>query len=157
MSGAKRTRTRRGNVTVTEESMIPVMRQRLAALAEHEIRIGMEGNAEEAMIAAVLEFGAPAAGIPSRPFVRNGRRRASAPITKLVKEGLQRIATGGMSAGKLQQDIGEIGLSKMEAAFDSMRKPVLSPIYAKRKGSKKLLVNEHKLRDSLTYRIVRRR
>mgnify|MGYP001462700231 CR=1 FL=1 len=137
--------------------MIPVMRERLASLAEHEVHIGMEGDAEHAMIAAVLEFGSAKEGIPSRPFVRLGRRRAAPAITKLIKAGLQEIAIGSLRADKLQQDIGDLGLSKMEQAFDRMRKPALSPIYAKRKGSKKLLVNERKLRESLTYKIVLRR
>jgi hypothetical protein len=156
MSSARRTRTRRGNVTVTETSMLPAMRQRLAALAQHEIRIGMEGDAEHAMIAAILEFGAPSVGIPSRPFVRNGAKRARAAITKMVKSGLQEIAVGSMRAETLQQDIGDLGLQRMEKAFDSMRKPPLTAIYAKRKGSKKLLVDERKLRESLTVKVIRR-
>lgn len=156
MSGARRTRTRRGTVTVTEESLVPAMRQRLAELGEHEIHIGMAGDADLAMIAAVLEFGSAKNNLPSRPFVRLGKRRAQALISKLVKAGLQEIATGSLQPDKLQQDIGELGLSKMEQVFDKMKKPALSPIYARRKGTKKLLISDRQLRNALTFKIVRK-
>jgi phage gpG-like protein len=126
-------------------------------LTTKEVHIGMAGDDELAMIAGILEYGSMKAGIPSRPFVRLGKKRAQAAITKLVKAGLQEIVLGSKRPRALQDDIGSLGLSKMEQSFDKMRKPALSPVYARRKGNKKLLVNEHKLRDSLTFLIVPRR
>jgi len=156
MSGGRRTRTRRGTVTITETSLVPQFKRRLAELAGKEVHVGMDGDAELAMVAAVLEFGSTKMNIPSRPFVRIGKRRATALINKLVKAGFQAIAAGNMRPDKLCRDIGETGLAKMEAAFDKMRKPALSPVYARRKGNKKLLIDERHLRDSLTFKVVRK-
>jgi len=150
------TRMRRRNVTVTETSMIPEMRRRLEALAKTEVHIGMQGDAELAMIAGVLEFGSAKNNVPSRPFVRIGKRRATAGINKLVKAGLEEIATGNMEAEKLHQEIGVLGLAKMEQAFDRMKQPALSAVYAAQKGSKKLLIDERTLREALTFKKVRR-
>jgi len=150
------TRIRRRNVTVTETSLIPEMRRRLEELAKTETHIGMQGDEDLAMIAGVLEFGSAKNNVPSRPFVRLGKRRANAGINKLVKAGLEEIATGSMEVDKLHQDIGELGLTKMEQAFDKMKKPALSAVYAAQKGSKKLLIDERTLREALTFRKVRR-
>lgn len=136
--------------------MLPEMRRRLEELAKTETLIGMEGNAELAMIAGVMEFGSAKNNVPSRPFVRIGKRRATSGINKLVKAGLVEIATGNMESDKLHQDIGELGLAKMEQAFDKMKQPALSAVYAAQKGSKKLLIDERKLREALTFKKVRR-
>ncbi|MGF9906957.1 hypothetical protein [Brevibacillus porteri] len=156
MAGPRRTRARRANVTVTEETMIPAIRAKLQELATKEVLVGMEGDAELAMIAGVHEYGSAKMKIPARSFIGVGKKRATAPISKRVKSGVQAIAEDTESVHTLLRDIGEIGLDRVLKRFDKIRQPALSPLYAAIKGNKKILIRDKDLRDSLTYKIVRK-
>ncbi|HBZ80919.1 MAG TPA: hypothetical protein DEP07_11100 [Brevibacillus sp.] len=154
---ARRTRSRRANVTISEVSRIPEIRAKLEELAENEVHIGMQGDAELAMIAGVHEYGSIKMKIPARSFIGVGKKRATSPITKRVKSGVQAIAESAETARDLLRDIGEIGLERTLKRFDSIRQPPLSQAYkAVKRGSKKILLRDKDLRDSLTYKIVRK-
>lgn len=150
--------TRRANVNVTEVTYLPDILKKLEELTKYEVHIGTSGDAETAMIAAIHEFGSLAAGIPARPFISGGKRKAQAAISKLVKAGVNEIILKNETAHGLLDKVGQTGLQKMLQNFDKIRQPSLNPIYARRKGSNKILVGqEKKLRDSLTFVVVRKR
>ncbi|WP_411503476.1 hypothetical protein [Brevibacillus centrosporus] len=154
---SRRTRARRANVTVSEISRIPEIRAKLEELAEKEVHIGMQGDAELAMIAGVHEYGSVKMKIPARSFIGVGKKRATAPLKKRVKAGVQAIAESVETVGDLLRDIGEIGLERTLKRFDSIRQPPLSPTYkALKPGSKKILLRDKDLRDSLTYKVVQK-
>jgi phage gpG-like protein len=144
----------RANVTIDENSNIPELKRALEKLAAKEVHIGMQGDAELAMIAGVHEYGSAKMKIPSRSFIRVGKKRATSPIKKLVKEKVQLIAEGSASPDDLLREIGTIGLERTVKRFDSIRQPPLSAAYKAIKKGKKILLRDKDLRDSLTYKIV---
>ncbi|ELK38860.1 hypothetical protein D478_27502 [Brevibacillus agri BAB-2500] len=151
-----RRRTTRANVTIDENTNLPEIRRAIESLAAKEVHIGMQGDAELAMIAGVHEYGSVKMGIPSRSFIRVGKKRATAPIKKLVKENLQPIAEGRASTDDLLREIGEVGLERTLKRFDSIRQPPLSPAYKAIKKGKKILLRDKDLRESLTFKIVQK-
>lgn len=153
---ARRTSYRRANVQVTESDFLPVMVERLKKLAEKEVHIGMQGDAELAMIAGVHEYGSTKMKIPARSFIGTGKRKAQAAIGKLVRAGVKDIATGSKRPDALYEEIGNVGQEKVLKNFDKIRQPGLSILYARRKTSRKILVQEKKLRDSITFIVVPR-
>ncbi|QCT02720.1 hypothetical protein E6C60_2005 [Paenibacillus algicola] len=139
---------------MTETTYLPGVIDTLQDLVTKEVHIGVQGDEETAMIAGIHEYGSLKAGIPARSFVGTGKKKAQAPISKTVKAGVIELVTGNLSAKDLLQQIGDVGLSRVVKNFDKLRTPPLSPIYAKRKGNKKILHDEETLRDSLTSVVV---
>ncbi|MUG68646.1 hypothetical protein GNP94_21995 [Paenibacillus campinasensis] len=151
-----RTRVRRANVTIDDNLNIRKLRGRMEELLQSEVLIGMQGDADLAVIAAVHEFGSTANNIPARPFISTGRKKAQVAIGKLVRAGVNEIAVGKKTAGELYEEVGQVGLDRVQKNFDRIKQPPVSPIYARRKISKKLLVADKELREALTYKVVRK-
>ncbi|WP_079908268.1 hypothetical protein [Paenibacillus sp. 32352] len=152
---AKKTRARRANVTIDGSSNLPDIVNKLRKLAEKEVYIGSMGGDEDlAITSAVLEYGSIKGNIPARSYIGSGKRRATPIISKVAKAGVQKVIDGNMQPEKLLQEIGEKGQERVLKNFDKIRTPPLSPIYAKQKGTNKLLVLEEDLRDSISYVVM---
>ncbi|OPA77509.1 hypothetical protein BVG16_13735 [Paenibacillus selenitireducens] len=154
MSKARRTRSRRANVEVTEVTYLPDILRKLEELTKHEVHIGASGDQETAMIAGIHEYGSLKAGIPARSFIGTGKKKAQAAISKLAKSGVNAIVQKSETARGLLESIGQEGESRVVKNFDKIRTPSLSPLYARRKGNGKILVQEQKLRDSITFIVI---
>lgn len=157
MARRTRRRTRRANVEVSEWTYLPGIIENLQELAKREIHIGVQGDAETAMIAGIHEYGSVKAGIPARPFIGSGRQKAQAAISKAVRAGVQEIVLRGKRPDGLYQEVGTVGLSRVLKNFDKIKQPPLSPIYARRKSGKKILQDQQKLRDAMTFTVVTKR
>lgn len=72
---SQRARARRVGVQVTGEDNLRQLAERLRPLTEQKVRIGMQGDAELAMIAGVHEYGSIKMNIPARSFIGTGKRR----------------------------------------------------------------------------------
>lgn len=157
MPKKKRRSYRRANIEVTEDTYLPGIIKALQGLVKQEVHIGVQGDEEIAMIAGIHEYGSLKAGIPARSFIGSGKKKAQAPITKVVKAGVVELVTGNLDADDLLRKIGEVGTERVLKNFDKLRSPALSPIYARRKGNKKILQDEENLRDAITSVIVPKR
>lgn len=153
-----KSRAKRAGIEVTGGDILSDMMLRLQPLTRKNVRIGMTGDSELAMIAGVHEYGSAKMNIPARSFVRTGQKKGQVPIGKLVRASVGDIARGRKKAKHLFRQIGEIGLDRMVKNFDRIRTPPLSAKYAKvKRGPNKILQREKDLRDSMTYVIEARR
>lgn len=157
MPKKRRRSYRRANIEVTEDTYLPGIIETLQDLVTREVHIGAQGDEELAMIAGIHEYGSIKAGIPARSFIGSGKKKAQTPIARVVKEGVVELVTGNLDADDLLRKIGDVGKERVLKNFDKLRTPPLSPIYAKRKGNKKILRDEEKLRESITAVIVPKR
>jgi|GEM_PF-1772712 len=157
MPKKRRRSYRRANIEVTEETYLPGIIESLQDLVTREVHIGAQGDEELAMIAGIHEYGSIKAGIPARSFIGSGKKKAQTPIARVVKEGVVELVTGNLDADDLLRKIGDVGKERVLKNFDKLRTPPLSPIYAKRKGNKKILRDEEQLRESITAVIVPKR
>ncbi len=142
-------------MTGTDDVM--ALKLRMQLLARQEVHVGMQGDAELAMIAGVHEYGSIKMGIPARSFIRSGRNKSRAPIGKLVRAGVTDIGFGRRKAAALLDAIGRTGLDRTAKNFDRIRQPPLTARYKATRGGRKLLQREQDLRDSLTYVITKKR
>ncbi|WP_342547662.1 hypothetical protein NST69_27610 [Paenibacillus sp. FSL P2-0089] len=150
-----RARARRVGVQISGEDNLRELAERLQPLVKKKVRIGMQGDAELAMIAGVHEYGSIKMNIPARSFIGTGKKKGQTPIGKLVRAGVTEIAHGRKSVESLFTEIGETGLDRMKKNFERIKQPPLSARYAVRKtGPRKLLQREEELHDSLTYDVV---
>lgn len=154
MAKKRRRSYRRANVEITETTFIPGIIDSLQELVKNEVHIGVDADPETAMIAAIHEFGSPKAGIPARSIIGTGKRKSQAAISKLVKSGVTAIVEKNKRTDQLLKEIGELGQVRLLKHFDRIKIPPLSAIYARRKTSKKILQDEQKLRDSITWKIA---
>lgn len=153
-----RSRARRAGVQVTGEDNLRLLADRLRPLTYKKVRIGMQGDAELAMIAGVHEYGSLKMKIPARSFIGTGKKKGQAPIGKLVRAGVTEIAFGRKRVNDLLQEIGAVGLDRMQKNFERIKQPPLSARYARSKdGPNKLLHRDDDLKDSLTFDVVPRR
>lgn len=153
----RRTSYRRANVVVTGDMDLAALVGRLRPLTKEEVHIGMEGSEELAMIAGVHEYGSVKMGIPARSFIGSGKKKAQAAIGKLVRKGVTEIALSQRTVQSLQDEIGELGHERMLKNFDRIKQPGLSPIYARFKTGKKLLIADKELRDAIVFKVVQKR
>ena len=151
-----RTRHRRANVEVEDGMNLQELAARLRGLTEIEAHVGMQGDAELAMIAGVHEYGSVKMKIPARSFIGSGKKKSQTAIGKIVRKELKEVALGHRDPESLLKELGETGLDRTAKNFDRIRQPGLSPVYAHSKTGKKLLQRETDLRKSLTYKIVPR-
>ncbi|MEW9702830.1 hypothetical protein [Paenibacillus sp. SI8] len=152
----KRTRSRRANVEVTETTFLPSILKKIKGLTKQEVHIGVEGDEELAMIAGILEHGSKKMNIPARSFIGSGKKKSAAAISKLVRKGITELVHDQGDARRLLIDIGTTGKDRTLKNFDKIKSPPLSPIYARRKGSNKILVMEEHLRKAITFVVVRK-
>lgn len=149
-----RTRSRKANVTITESDFLPDLIRRAKSLTENEVHIGMQGNAELAIVAAVHEFGSAKMKIPARSPFRIGKKRASAAISKVARAGVNQVARGEGTAGALFEQIGIVGQDKVRKSFNRITEPALSINYLHWKEGNKILIEDAELRDSVTHVVV---
>lgn len=157
MPKKKRRSYRRANIEVTEETYLPGIIDALQELVTKEVHIGAQGDEELAMIAGIHEYGSLKAGIPARSFIGAGKKKAQTPISRVVKEGVVELVTGNLETDDLLRKIGDVGKDRVLKNFDKMRTPPLSPLYARRKGNKKILRDEEQLRESITAMVVKKK
>lgn len=160
MPRARRRRTQRVGVTVTETTFLPGIMKAMEDLRKFEVHVGaaadQSGSQEIAMIAGVHEFGSVKMGIPARSFIRTGKNKAKAASGKVARAGVNDLVQKNETVQGLFTKLGEIALQRTLKNFDSIREPHLSARYAKTRRNGKILVQQQKLRDSLSYKITRR-
>jgi hypothetical protein len=104
-------------------------------------------------VAAVHEFGAPAAGIPQRSFVRAPIDAARAQIQAAQATLARQIVQGKVSGAVAMQRLGALAKGVIQKAIAQGIEPPLLSATVERKGSSTPLVDTGQLRSSIAYRV----
>lgn len=138
----------------------------LKALAARRVRVGVlddapkrsgenakGGRASLLEVAVHHEFGAPAAGIPQRSFIR-----ATVDLNAGAIASLQKTLAAQVGSGQVDGDTALERLGMKVAAMCQNRVaegigPALAPATVERKGSSKPLVDTGQLRSSITWKV----
>lgn len=117
-------------------------------------REGDGGRYSLVEVAAVHEFGAPAAGVPQRSFIR-----ATVDLNEREIARLQHATMSSFVQGKvtLRQGLDRIGMkvaAMMQKRIAAGIDPPLAESTIARKGSSKPLVDTGQLRSSITWVVV---
>lgn len=114
-------------------------------------REGATGKYSLLEVAALHEFGAPAANIPARSFIRATIDEHQADIAKLQRVLLTKVVAGELTEEQALQALGAKVAGWCKARIAAGIDPPLAPATVKRKKSSKPLVDTGQLRSSITH------
>lgn len=104
-------------------------------------------------VAGVHEFGAPAANIPQRSFIRAPIDAHAEDITRLQAVLLTQIVEGRITEAAALDLLGAKVASWCQEAIDDGIEPALADETVQRKGSSKPLVNTGQLKSAITWQV----
>jgi hypothetical protein len=143
-SGAKRKRTQK-----PKRKASSALRKFRRA---HGIVPGL-GNITLLEVAAIQEFGAPAASIPQRSFVRSTVDNNRGAIYKTIGALAKQIARGKLTREAALERVGARVEGMIKRAIADGIEPANAPSTIARKGSSKPLINTGQLRSAVTYEV----
>lgn len=138
---------------------------RLRALDGAKVRVGVLDDAPKREsdgasgplslleVAAIHEFGAPAAGIPQRSFIRATADERRTDIGALQAALAEQVAAGKASPEQALELMGAKVASMVQAKINSGIAPPLAPETVARKGSSQPLVSTGQLKSSITWKV----
>ena len=104
-------------------------------------------------VAATHEFGAPAANIPQRSFIRGTVEAKGAEIATLQVALAKRVLEGKLEPDAALEQLGAKVVSMVQNRIADGIAPALNPETVDRKGSTTPLIDTGQLRSSITYRV----
>lgn len=104
-----------------------------------------------AMIAAIQDYGAPAAGIPPRPFFRNMIAEKSRTWAQAISINLRNT---NYDVDKTLRLVGEGIAGQLRQSIKDTNEPPLKPATIKAKGFDKPLVDTGHMLNSIDYEVV---
>jgi len=151
--------TARNRVTDTDRGLARVA----ARLRPFRVRVGILSDAPKDAqdgeasgqtlleVAAVHEFGAPAAGIPQRSFIRGTVDEKEGEIVAAQAALARRIVQGKVDGPTAGAQLGAKVKGFVQQRIAQGIEPALAPETVERKGSSKQLVDTGQLRSSITF------
>lgn len=94
-----------------------------------------------AYVAAIHEFGAPAAKIPARPFIIPTVKAKKESWVNTIKKSIPRVVHGQATAFDVLDLVGIQAAADIQDGIKKVTSPPLSPITIARKGSAKPLID----------------
>lgn len=104
-------------------------------------------------VALIHEFGAPAAGIPQRSFLRAAIDEHAPDIRRLILAVAARALDGAITPAQALDQIGSKVAGWVQTRIDQGIAPSLKPETIARKGSSKPLVNVGQLKSAITWKV----
>ena len=104
-------------------------------------------------VALIHEFGAPAAGIPQRSFLRAAIDEHAPDLRRLILAVAARALDGAITPAQALDQIGSKVAGWVQTRIDQGIAPPLKPETIARKGSSKPLVNVGQLKAAITWKV----
>lgn len=104
-------------------------------------------------VATIHEFGAPAAGIPARSFIRGTVDEEAGEITAAQRKLAIAVLSGKLEVGRALNQLGALVSARIQRRIARGIQPPLLPRTVARKGSSKPLVNTGQLRSSISWEV----
>lgn len=102
-------------------------------------------------VAAIHEFGAPAAGIPMRSFLRATIDEKEGEIQSVLQALAKQIVVDGLNPNTAMERAGAYGQGLVQARIAEGIAPPNAPATIERKGSSTPLIATGQLRSAITY------
>lgn len=103
--------------------------------------INYEDGTSVAYVAAIQEFGAPAVGIPPRPFMQPTVKEKKDTWVKTIEKSLPKVALGKMTAFDVLDLVGIQAAADIQTKISSIYTPPNAPATIRAKGSTKPLID----------------
>ena len=137
----------------------------LAQLGRLKVRVGVlddgpktgataGGRATLVGVAALHEYGAPAAGIPQRSFIRATVDEKRSEIGAMQEALAAEVAAGSLAPRAALERLGAVVSGMVQTRIAAGIDPPNAPSTVARKGSSKPLVDTGQLRSAVTWKVV---
>lgn len=103
--------------------------------------INYEDGTSVAYVAAIQEFGAPAVGIPPRPFIQPTVTEKKDTWTTIIEKQIPKVVLGKMSAFDVLDLVGMSAAADIQTKISSIYSPPNAPATIRAKGSAKPLID----------------
>lgn len=131
----------------------------LKYLSSHAVKVGVLGDGNNNGVsvqdyAIFNEYGT--SRMPARPFFRLsvGTANAQNEIKEYMKQQVEQIIQGGISAQQAYENLGTFVVQKIKKTIASGNFAALNPQTVKKKGHSKPLMDTHSLYESINFEIV---
>nr|DAX51463.1 MAG TPA: virion morphogenesis protein [Caudoviricetes sp.] len=131
----------------------------LKYLSSHAVKVGVLGDGSNNGVsvqdyAIFNEYGT--SRMPARPFFRLsvGTANAQNEIKEYMKQQVEQIIQGGISAQQAYENLGTFVVQKIKKTIASGNFAALNPQTVKKKGHSKPLMDTHSLYESINFEIV---
>lgn len=104
-------------------------------------------------VATIHEFGAPAAGIPARSFIRGTVDEQRGEIADVQRKLAIAVLSGKLEIGRALNQLGAAVSARIQRRIARGIQPPLLPRTIARKGSSKPLVDTGQLRSSISWEV----
>ncbi len=166
---------------IHDETKVPEFLAMLDELFNTHLEIGVfgEDDSEMVMIASVHEFGVDikvtdkmrgylhsigihlnprtrTIKIPERSFIRAGYDKEKENIIRESEKLLEKVLKLEMPVKVFFETLGELIVGMIQKYLTDLSSPPLHPATIKNKGSSNPLIDTGRLRDSITYKVVRK-
>jgi hypothetical protein len=108
-----------------------------------------------AQLGVIHEYGAPAAGIPERPFLFSAISEGKEQINQLNASVLAEVQLGTISKQDALGQLGNLGVRLVQEKIRHGEFTPLKPATIERKGSSKPLVDTGQLAQSVAFEVER--
>ncbi|WP_084054191.1 hypothetical protein [Desulfonispora thiosulfatigenes] len=168
------------SIKIQDKNNIPKYKEMLEELINQKIEVGIfsDAGSEILMIANVNEYGCDIKvtpkmraylhsqglhlkrttkdiKIPERSFIRSGFEDRKKEIYKTAKKLLIRVLSLDIRTNQFFDLVGQYSVDQIQEYLTDLKEPSNHPMTISNKGSSNPLINTGKLRDSITYRVVR--
>lgn len=122
-----------GRATRTAGPAAPLLKSIISGFGDNRLRVGFFETAvypdgtPVAYVAAIHEFGAPAQGIPPRPFMRPAAAEHGAEWTRHFGEGAAAVARGAITPQGVMEAVGALAAGHVSEAIQAVQQPPLKP------------------------------
>lgn len=113
-----------------------------------------EGSLTVAEVGAIHEFGAPAAGIPRRSFLRGYLDEHQDEAVDLLTRAARAVVTRGVEPEQALELVGASMVGEIQGRISAGIDPPNAPSTIARKGSSTPLISTGQLRSSITHKVV---
>lgn len=117
---------------------------------DRRVRVGIIGSERNAAIGAIHEFGAPAAGIPERSFLRDALVTDRRGLAQMQRKLTAAVLAGRMTGAQAAAALGAWAVARVKNRIVDGLSPALQPETVERKGSSTPLVDTGQLLGAIT-------
>lgn len=153
------------SIKIHDENNVPKLLKMLEELANTHLEVGVFGEDDSDMvkIAAVHEFGATikfktregTVTIPERSYIRSGYETNKDDIMSKGDLLLGEVLELKLPVSTFFETMGEYIVGLIQEYMTDLKEPPNAKSTIKQKGSSNPLIDEGRLRDSITYKVVK--
>lgn len=142
------------SIRISDMNKIPNSLKNLGKMNGKKLDVGVFGDGDMAMIAAVHEFGSPKNNIPERSFLRSGYDEHIDDISRKVDEFVPDVIEHGVDPTIFMEGLGKEFEGKIQKKLVALKNPPLKQSTIDRKGSSNPLVDTGNLAGSIKSRVT---